>query len=258
MEESEKRKYYNLKKWETIVLVGLVVLAFCAPFLFTQFSIGPSFENTGEIGDTIGGLTAPFINLAAAFLVFKSFTAQIRANIYQQQNHDEQIKEIRKEQFLSSLQYLFEDIEKTIKKEEEKYSSGCVHRIFYIIDLFNNGDENSFSHHYEFSESIDETNSAVRPIFLSLNANLSHLLRLTTLVRKYKLSHENDSEVALIAKYFAQKVNNYLIDFRFVDLTTPEFISEIVNFNLNNLNLALYEEAKSQLSDVQYEVKQIL
>lgn len=37
-------------------------------------------ETTGQIGDTIGGTTAPFIALMAGFLTFIAFWAQLRAN----------------------------------------------------------------------------------------------------------------------------------------------------------------------------------
>jgi hypothetical protein len=37
-------------------------------------------EKTGVIGDTIGGITAPFLNLAAAVLVYLSFSQQMEAN----------------------------------------------------------------------------------------------------------------------------------------------------------------------------------
>ena len=37
------------------------------PYFFTQVNGLFSFENSGEIGDTIGGITSPFFNLLAAF-----------------------------------------------------------------------------------------------------------------------------------------------------------------------------------------------
>ena len=51
------------------------------PWAFTRHNFfGFSFDKTGPIGDTIGGITAPFVGLLAAFLVYKSFMAQLEAN----------------------------------------------------------------------------------------------------------------------------------------------------------------------------------
>lgn len=54
------------------------------------------FTNTGQIGDTIGGIMGPFIAIAAAGLTFIAFWVQYKANI--QQRHD-----IALERFESNL-----------------------------------------------------------------------------------------------------------------------------------------------------------
>lgn len=38
------------------------------------------FKDTDAIGDTIGGITAPFLNLAGAVLIYLSFSQQMEAN----------------------------------------------------------------------------------------------------------------------------------------------------------------------------------
>jgi hypothetical protein len=71
----------NLKNNPLLVtiFVGLVILLM--PILFTRAWGYYKFDDsTGVIGDTIGGLTAPFIGLFSAYLVYKSFQAQIEAN----------------------------------------------------------------------------------------------------------------------------------------------------------------------------------
>lgn len=52
------------------------------------------FRNTGQIGDTIGGITAPFVGLLSAYLVYISFKAQIAANnkFAESRTHDLQIQ----------------------------------------------------------------------------------------------------------------------------------------------------------------------
>lgn len=62
------------------------------PFLLTGQSFYERFDftQTGQIGDTIGGITAPFVNLIGAFLVFYALQAQVKANeLIQDQIDDE-------------------------------------------------------------------------------------------------------------------------------------------------------------------------
>lgn len=61
-----------------ILYVG-IPLIIILPYLFTQYSI-LDFTQSGQIGDTIGGITAPIIGLISAFIIYFSFVAQIKAN----------------------------------------------------------------------------------------------------------------------------------------------------------------------------------
>ncbi len=72
----------KFKYWPYILIAGVVLIfsAF-APFLFSQLTWGVEFgEETGPIGDTIGGITAPFLSLVGSILVFAALRAQIQAN----------------------------------------------------------------------------------------------------------------------------------------------------------------------------------
>ena len=75
------------KEFKTYLLwffVGAVVV--CGlPWLFTRCWL-MDFSDTGQIGDTIGGIMGPFIAIAAAGLTFIAFWVQYKANI--QQRHD--------------------------------------------------------------------------------------------------------------------------------------------------------------------------
>lgn len=68
------------KQW--ILAVGVFLfIVFVIPWGFTRTIEGlPGFLDTGPIGDTIGGLTAPFINGISAILVYLAFRSQYRAN----------------------------------------------------------------------------------------------------------------------------------------------------------------------------------
>lgn len=105
--EEKVDKLIGFTKYEKIGIISMLFIIVVSPILFSQFSSYFSFNNTGEIGDTIGGITAPFVNLLAAFLVYKSFSAQIQANAQQREDHNDQIKEIRKEYQFNYLRDLF-------------------------------------------------------------------------------------------------------------------------------------------------------
>jgi hypothetical protein len=65
------------------VLTLGVVLISIPPLLFTGnlfVCSGIDYSETGEIGDTIGGLTAPFVGIFGALLVYISFLKQVEAN----------------------------------------------------------------------------------------------------------------------------------------------------------------------------------
>lgn len=61
-----------------MIIIALIIMF--VPWILTRESILPDFSKTGQIGDTIGGLTAPFLNGLAAILVFIAFKEQVKAN----------------------------------------------------------------------------------------------------------------------------------------------------------------------------------
>ena len=106
-------KILGKAKW-LLLIGGLVILIM--PFLLTlpYFNERFNLSTTGQIGDTIGGVTAPFLNLIGAFLVFYALQAQVKANelIQEQIDKDNETKECENEgQNLNQLfSYLTESI----------------------------------------------------------------------------------------------------------------------------------------------------
>lgn len=88
-----------------LLLAGLVLIIFSMPVVLTQYSYFKTFNftQTGQIGDTIGGITAPFINLLGAILVFLSFKQQIKANEIQTNALLNEIKRNENERKYNSL-----------------------------------------------------------------------------------------------------------------------------------------------------------
>lgn len=77
-------KNYNHDRTDIVfMIVVLLLIILIAPYIFTL----PIFNcyrdsggNTGTIGDTIGGITAPFINGIGAILVYLAFKEQVKSS----------------------------------------------------------------------------------------------------------------------------------------------------------------------------------
>ena len=111
--KKEIRDNFAKAKW---FLVAGILCILITPFLLTgqHFLERFNFSETGQIGDTIGGITAPFMSLIGAFLVFYALNAQVKANelIQDQIEKDNDERECENEgQNLNQLySYLTENI----------------------------------------------------------------------------------------------------------------------------------------------------
>ncbi|WP_209402938.1 hypothetical protein [Pseudozobellia sp. WGM2] len=112
MSDFKEKQNKRIKQSKILFLIG-ILLVVLIPIIITQFSFLFDFTNTGQIGDTIGGITAPITNLIGAILVYYAFLVQLDANklIFQQ------IQEEKAEQKISkNREYVFE-IFKFLKEE---------------------------------------------------------------------------------------------------------------------------------------------
>jgi hypothetical protein len=73
-------KIENYTTSQLLLLVAIIILVVPPLLTLPAFCDLFNFSTTGQIGDTIGGLTAPFLNGLTAVLVFIAFKEQINAN----------------------------------------------------------------------------------------------------------------------------------------------------------------------------------
>lgn len=91
--------------------LGFSAVILCLPIILTQSSfIIFDFTRSGQVGDTIGGITAPFVGLLSAYLIYKAFLVQIDANKIQSKNNE----------FGIALK-LIDDLEKRFNDENNPY-----------------------------------------------------------------------------------------------------------------------------------------
>lgn len=116
-------KSYKIISIITVAISLLLVIGGCfAPWLFTGSGCERlDFTETGQIGDTVGGLMGPFIAMAGVFLTFVAFLMQVRANeIQREQLHKSfNMKQLEhKIESLHALQLLHIDVQNAIKDVE--------------------------------------------------------------------------------------------------------------------------------------------
>ncbi len=69
-----------LEKHINKIIISTLIWIFFAPIILTQLSSFISFDDTGQIGDTIGGITAPAIGLVSSLLLYLALIKQIDSN----------------------------------------------------------------------------------------------------------------------------------------------------------------------------------
>ncbi len=116
MKKNEPEKVILFTKNEYVFIGILIFISIFSPVIFKNveiFSWMGLGRTTAEIGDAIGGISAPFIGVLAAFLVYKSFEAQIRANKDQlnliEKSHNDQMKIITQEMSYNFFSNIIEE-----------------------------------------------------------------------------------------------------------------------------------------------------
>lgn len=125
---SDKSPDFEISALAVVILICIFIL----PWLFTQtrFSIQNFSEGTGFIGDTIGGITAPFINGISAILVYIAFKEQIKSNEKQRaqflkQDNDTKLQSFETFFFIM-LEHQYKLIEVLCFKFEATTSGGLI------------------------------------------------------------------------------------------------------------------------------------
>lgn len=111
----EKKTIFTLNFY--LLILGFVLILFASVFIFTREALWEGFKlsGTGQIGDTIGGITAPVINLIGAILVYISFKAQINANKLQFDLLNNEIQNQRQRDNFNITLELFKELKEDYK-----------------------------------------------------------------------------------------------------------------------------------------------
>lgn len=184
---SKKNNTFTLDFWINLaIFIALIGIICCFPAWFTEPG-KLDFRNTGQIGDTIGGIMGPFVAIAAAILTFLAFWVQFKAN--EQQRND-----IAKERFESKFYELLHlhrenllELESDGRKGRQVIEQFCnyVYILYSLIDGF----------------------------FLKYYASDIYVLKIyKKIVEKYKNERYLFIEISYNIFFYGEKVTNRLKD----------------------------------------------
>ncbi len=131
----------SLKNAKWFIGIG-IFLCVMAPLIATQRVFWESFDfsQTGQIGDTIGGITGPIVNIIGAILVFYALKAQIDANRLIQDQFDEQkADEVNRKKLLYITEQVniiradLNDFTYTFRKDNYKYNYSGADGIYEFL-----------------------------------------------------------------------------------------------------------------------------
>lgn len=141
--------------WIVIVILLIIIIA---PRLFTIPSLCEclDFSETGQIGDTIGGITSPFIGILSVILLYLTLKEQIQFNKTQQIASDYDLL-IKLRDKISDLSNNLQINVKHRHQENLLYQgSSSINYLRCSIYPDNSIDENSFDNLYKGSIEIAE------------------------------------------------------------------------------------------------------
>ncbi len=150
-----------------IILPTTLLTTFHCPF----FGLNTDFTETGQIGDTIGGITAPIVGLLSILLLYKTFGEQQKFNKEQekfqkqQQKFNESQLEFNKKQLRLDNYNLFVNLENTIADKVHTFT------LTYEDGSFSIGLD-------EIIHQKEKLNSITQESLLRLEKHLIHAQRL--------------------------------------------------------------------------------
>lgn len=230
--------------------IGFVFFTFCltlwTPYLFKILDgCITSSERSGQLGDTIGGLSAPFVGFINALLVYFAFKQQLQANelqndaIHREQNFETLLKLYEKiEKDAQNIRYTYnrnhsitgannildyifrEGLKNTLLNERNKLNNDLRSKLFYIAEE-NHGeflrDYNDFaSIKSAFLEEKSFTRQSVKTYSTKYNAEniLTEYIRMIALIEVWCLRLEQsriskDDKIALAGGYMKPLFDNF-------------------------------------------------
>lgn len=209
-----------------ILIAGITTISL--PYIFTRSGVVQFTNDTGVIGDTIGGITAPFLGFFGSLLVYFALKAQIEANdeikeqFKQQQidsandfvfsNYKERINLIIKEINSFSISFHGNTLISNINEVErllKKYNFIGIQAInLYLIEYFRIKKL--------YNEDIDtkgvKIHTSFHAIFLNINNLIGLFYRTHTEIINLPIESDYKEELEELLKYTYYSKLNYFLE----------------------------------------------
>lgn len=233
----------KLKKDDNSLIFALtaILIVFLIGWVtfMTAWPSEKTYECTGVIGDTIGGLTAPIIGIASAILVYIAFKEQKKANDIQTSALNKERKRFRAERFYQYHMELYKDNRLAILSMNFKFPLSDKK------DLI--GHDNVIEYDYDFAIMLIAFNLRKEIIKLSelqTYAIVTHIIK----SRNYLVDIKETCEILIKEELFRNEALMLLKSYhRFFDLHIQPilnpYISDQPHFN-KMLKADLLDSAK--------------
>jgi hypothetical protein len=205
-----KRKKFEWTYIEFIFCLVTVSIVFIPLLLTRNFGL-PAFTTTGQIGDTIGGTTAPVIGLLSAWLVYRALKAQIDANEiitdqFREQKKDDEAKKVLSHLF-EQIKFLREDI-KDFKFTFIDVSNDYAASKYQGIEAISAALDSFPTSHIEEKHVLDNHLSGIREIEYFL-ANMIYVI---ASVERYELDVLDRTHLLrIVGEIFHTKLAPYIL-----------------------------------------------
>jgi hypothetical protein len=236
-----------------MILLTLVIASSLLHFIYVlNYKTYEKLSELGTLGDTIGGLTSPFINGIAGILVYLSFREQKRAN-------DEQYKTLEYERKRSDLLVsydriisLIKDLDNDFKNVPFKYwglKDGGLYPEWIdtwnleAMDKFNSKDKIYNEKQYELN----------RPFLMRLSNNLTAFSFIVDLILKHTSENTEDNSQRILVI----KITNLIDYYKYKLLEISKSLEVETKEDLNNemkligLQLKKFENDLMKLHEIE-------
>ena len=197
----EMIKEDKLGKLLTVSIIFFIIILLLPYFLTRTWFTIADFTKTGEIGDTIGGISSPFLAIVVAYLTFFAFWVQFKFNKRQKLDIERERFETK---FFEMIKIHRENInEISIKNGLIKNRKAFIHMFnefkygYYLINHINLHNKNTIENYQVFSEE-QLSNLAYLVFFYGVGPNSSDL----------SLSLIKESNEKILLKQFISKIES--------------------------------------------------
>lgn len=162
-EDTREVKLFSLKN--ILIVIGIFVFLASAVYMIINFSLIKISDSPNNIGDTIGGITAPILNTFSIIILYYAFNAQIKANKLLKEDLDIQKRNFHNDQINSLFQENI-NINKTYYQEFLKTNNDKNNNDLFLKEIY---DDKLDSQFIKFAHYINHSRLFIKKVIIEFN-----------------------------------------------------------------------------------------